>query len=619
MADRLNDLPTHDQNDRASDADGTAGRFAFLRRPAKPRKDQNDLAPPKAIEPDAPQYLPDTVARRAALTANVPWPSGADQTYHQVRAHFDPAYYVAMHDDLAQTHETFDLVRHYIRAGDAEGRSPNPHFSPRAYRRRYGDTLKDGTNAYHHWVTKGRNAGLIGHPMPRFKQMAKVLGMDPAACQEKLIALKNDVRARLEHGALGEMVQKAAAFDPLISRTWPRALRPNVQPFHTVEAAHRLLAIQALQDAAQFRRAKAVVCVDGPRAGSNSRLEGHVVHALAALYGGENVVFISLDDASAIPAHKYPQGVRLINVAALAGTLREDHRERVVLEFLRSLRAHAVFNVNSTVLWKLQTTYFKIMKTDVPVVGCFLCNDKSVFGTWGGFPAQHFYRHFANMKAVCTDSHALRSALIDQFMVPSDNQNRIHVLEAPVDPDIAVVPFPPAQGARPQLFWAGRLDRQKRLDLVYEIARQMPQLDIRIWGQTTADGPDPDIERPKNAILEGAYTRFEDLPLAQADAWLYTSEWDGVPSILLEAAMTGLPIIGSLVGGTGEVLKEGLSWPVSPIDDVSVYVAAINNILADPESARKKARSLRRLLAAQRTQSHYQNLVASVMEGVDHA
>lgn len=580
-------------------------------------EDDNDLAAPRPHLVDADWHLPDAMARRVEAFKEVPWPKGASTIYRDVRPHFDPLYYVTTHYDMAQTPDDFDLVRHYVRAGDKEGRSPNPHFSSGAYRRRYGKELKDGTNLFHHWITEGRRKGMIAHAMPQFEKVAELLGMDPATCQEKLIARKNDVRARLEHGALGEMASKAAEIEPLVSRTWRQALQPNVQPFHRVESAQRLIAIHALQEAAEFKRAKAVVCVGGPRWGSNRRLEGHVTHALAAEYGAENIIFMSLDQEGELPEHKYPEGVRCIDAASLTKILKEDKKQRVVLEFLRSLRADAVFNVNSATLWKMQSEFGPIMKNDVPVVGCFFCNDKSIYGTWGGYPASQFYRQFPNMKAVCTDSHFLREGLIDQFYVPADQQDRVHVLEAPVNPGQVMAPAEAPNHERPQLFWAGRLDLQKRLDVVYEVARQMPHVDIRMWGQAIANGPDPKKDQPENVILEGAYDRFEDLPFDEADAWFYTSEWDGVPSQLLEVAMTGLPLVGSLVGGTGEVLHADLSWPIAPCDDVAAYVAAIQEVLDDPEAARAKAGSLRDRLAEQRTEAQYQAQVRAVMEGAN--
>ena len=94
---------------------------------------------------------------------------------------------------------------------------------------------------------------------------------------------------------------------------------------------------------------------------------------------------------------------------------------------------------------------------------------------------------------------------------------------------------------------------------------------------------------PDNAVLAGPYAHFSDLDLGEADVWLYTSRWDGVPSQLLEVAMTGVPLVASEVGGIGEVLGEDDAWPVSDAEDPDAYVAAIRAVLADPESGRERA------------------------------
>jgi glycogen(starch) synthase len=78
-----------------------------------------------------------------------------------------------------------------------------------------------------------------------------------------------------------------------------------------------------------------------------------------------------------------------------------------------------------------------------------------------------------------------------------------------------------------------------------------------------------------------------------------------VPSLLLEVSMTGVPLVGSLAGGTGEVLREGLSWPVAPIDDIAGYEAGIRQVLADPAEARRRALELRAEMARQRTVARY--------------
>ncbi len=118
---------------------------------------------------------------------------------------------------------------------------------------------------------------------------------------------------------------------------------------------------------------------------------------------------------------------------------------------------------------------------------------------------------------------------------------------------------------------------------------------------------------PDNVHLRGTYADLGELDLGSADAWLYTSGWDGVPSQLLEVAMTGVPLVGSLVGGTGEVLHRDLSRPVEAIDDPAAYVEALREVLADPDGARDRALALRERLVHERTADRYAEAACALL------
>jgi glycosyltransferase involved in cell wall biosynthesis len=105
--------------------------------------------------------------------------------------------------------------------------------------------------------------------------------------------------------------------------------------------------------------------------------------------------------------------------------------------------------------------------------------------------------------------------------------------------------------------------------------------------------------------MQGRYRHISELPLDEADAWLYTSAWDGVPGQLLEVGMTGIPIVGTLVGGTGEILTPEQAWPIEESLGADDYVAALRSVLADPLEARRRAVDLRRRLLAERTEDAF--------------
>ena len=77
--------------------------------------------------------------------------------------------------------------------------------------------------------------------------------------------------------------------------------------------------------------------------------------------------------------------------------------------------------------------------------------------------------------------------------------------------------------------------------------------------------------------------------------------------------MTGIPLVGTLVGGPGEVLGADDAWPVPEAADATAYVRAINDVLADPIAARARAAALRERMLKTRTQDAFADVAARVL------
>lgn len=532
-------------------------------------------------------------------------PRGGAEDYDRICDDFDIAYYFACHHDIARA-PAVDPVRHYIDDGAREGRNPAPGFSTRHYCARYPEVGESGLNPFYHWLTIGRAHGYIAEGFADFEAMCAIIGRPPTEVQRRLTERRADLRARLEEGELGEMVARAAAFEPLIAQAWTEALQIKLPPFHSDDMASRVVAMHRLLEAAGFRRARIVIAVNRPRWGGGRRMEGHIAHALTGRCAPDEIVIVNTDGDGTLPPGRFPAGCRHVDMAGVVAGLTPDVRQRLLVEFLRALRPAAVFNVNSRLLWDALTPYGKALAATTPIHACLFCNEQTPFGHWTGYPARFFYRHFDVLAGVCCDSHALAEALCRQFQLPPAWQERIAVLEAPVDAAQPPAPPPPATpGRRAQIFWAGRFDRQKRVDLVHEVARRLPEVDFRLWGEAVLQAGPPLPPAPDNVATEGPYASFADLPLGDCDLWLYTAQWDGVPSLLLEVAMAAVPLVGSIAGGTGEILREGLSQPVHDIEDIDAYVAGIRAVLQNPAAARDRALRLREVLAERRTQAAY--------------
>lgn len=571
------------------------------------RNDWQMPDPTARTDTNTPQYgafFADRVARAVSRKGAVP--DGKQAQYDRVKQVFDHAFYLSQNPDILKL-EDVDPVAHYVRAARNDPRDPAPWFGTRAYMSRYEDVAKSDENPLDHWLTTGRVKGYVPQPMDGFAELAQVLGMSEMEAFAHYYARYTDLRKRLTGGTLGEMVRKAADHDPLVEQAWSQALRVRIPPFQTDVAAGRTGAIWRLIKACGATRAKHVICVNRARFGGAPRIEGHIARSLADEFGAENVIVMTTDKPGEMPEGKFPDGVRVIDFAALATEIRgSGGRRRILAEFLRALAPDAVYNINSRRLWETMEPYGVALATSMRLYAILLCNERDPMGYQAGYPLRRVYRHFDELAGIFTDSHFLADDLTQRYAIPS---GKVRVLSNPVDPTI---PLSAGPSGRPQVFWAGRFDAQKRVDLVYEIAAAMPDIDFRLWGEVVMGGGAPLPEWPPNLTLEGTYRTFTDLPLNQAHAWLYTSGWDGVPTILLEVAMTGIPLIGSDVGGTGEVLQSGLSRSLSEGASVGQWVHEIRATLADPE-ARCKAAQLREALIRTRTRDAHRAILRDAL------
>ena len=537
---------------------------------------------------------------------------GSDPDYDLLYDHFDVLHYLLSAPRLMDR-PRLDLLEHFLRFGEETGLSPDPDFSMPAYLDRNPERARGSERSpYLAWLKSGRDDGEIADPAPGIEKLAAMLGMEPQHVVDEVVERRRDLTERIRTGTLGEMFAKATEVEPLIGECWPEITRPKLVPMTIPLVVDELAAIHRAHDAAGFEPARLVLVINRARWGAGRRMEGHLAHALAAYVRPEDVVVIYTDDSTTGPADRFPDGVREIDFARIVADLPEMQAEHALVSFVRTLHADAVVNINSKLLYRAMRTYGKALAATERVFLCFFCNEQTAMGTWRGWSLRTFYRAFGDVAGVITDSHHLRDELVETHRVPEKHRSRLHVFSAPVDPALPLVTSPRTDAARrPQVFWAGRWDRQKRIGLVVQLAQRMPEVDFRMWGEPVMGGGPR--ATPPNVSIEGRYDHFSKLPLNEADLWLYTSGWDGVPSQLLEVAMTGIPIVGTLVGGTGEILVDTESWPIPEGEGVDAYERAIRAVLADPEQARKGARELRRRMERDRTAAAFGQHAAEVL------
>ncbi len=175
------------------------------------------------------------------------------------------------------------------------------------------------------------------------------------------------------------------------------------------------------------------------------------------------------------------------------------------------------------------------------------------------------------------------------------------VLTPAVDAGLAAEASAPASDGKKVVLAVGRLVPRKGFD---RLIRLLPELraacgDVALV--IAGAGPEEGRLR-KEAVLSGvaAHVEFVIAPDRSALAALYRSahvfalparaskdDLEGFGIVLLEAALFGLPVVASRVGGIPEAVAEGETGLLADPDAESELFEALKRLLSDPEAARR--------------------------------
>jgi glycosyltransferase involved in cell wall biosynthesis len=135
-----------------------------------------------------------------------------------------------------------------------------------------------------------------------------------------------------------------------------------------------------------------------------------------------------------------------------------------------------------------------------------------------------------------------------------------------------------ALGLGGEFVWlaAGRLMWKKNYSLLLRAMERQSRAALLIAGA----GPDEDALRataPANARFLGARTDLPELMNA-ADAFVLSSDVEGLPMVLLEAGASGLPCVATRVGGVAEAMLDGHTGYLVPPGDADALGAAMTRM-----------------------------------------
>ena len=219
-------------------------------------------------------------------------------------------------------------------------------------------------------------------------------------------------------------------------------------------------------------------------------------------------------------------------------------------------------------------------------------------GEYIGYTVQELPKAYVPGDIVTTDNLESKNLWVNQYGFLSDD---ILVHSQLFDiPEQSMAAPSTKDGIK--ILWAAHIRPEKNPEIIPKIAAALKNdhIEIDCYGLFNSDNweneNNPLVTNLPNLHYKGPYNDFfNDIQPSNYDLFLYTSHADGTPNVILEAALAGLPIISSAIGGIPDATR-GKAYLIQDSSSVDQFVDAIKYTIAHlPESA-KQAQQLQKEL-----------------------
>ena len=318
---------------------------------------------------------------------------------------------------------------------------------------------------------------------------------------------------------------------------------------------------------------------------------------------------------------RLPTGANHVDLYNRFPDFTEDQRQILTLRIIQNMAPHGRLHIKGSIFSERFFLRFgDLLKHMSPIVYRF-CDGRIEHGGRTFIDAGQFAfisTAIPNIQTlICDNAHI--AAFDQQRIGASPEQWQVLYARMPTTKQVTHKEIK-ASGKSRRIIWASRIDQQKRPSLLLEIARllqkYLPDMYIDVYGNFIIDndGLREEIISEPNIKFHGGFQNFQQLDATHSFCFLYTSSFDGLPNVLLEAAASGIPLIAPNVGGVSEFVKDshtGMLLDCSGQDDedAELYIQAINILLKDKKLRLNLCKEAQILLEKQHAPSYYQQQI----------
>jgi len=190
------------------------------------------------------------------------------------------------------------------------------------------------------------------------------------------------------------------------------------------------------------------------------------------------------------------------------------------------------------------------------------------------------------VSCVIAISEAVRRFCVDRVGLPAGKVEVVHYgLDSPPRP---WAENPPLELGGPLLLAVCRLEAQKGLETAVRALPELPGTTLLVLGE----GPDraaleslaSSLGVRDRVVLPGRVGDVSSL-YERADVVVHPARWEGFGLAMLEAMLAARPVVAARAGSAPELVDDGRTGLLVPVDDSAALARAVSSLLGDPEHA----------------------------------
>ncbi|KWE97552.1 glycosyltransferase [Burkholderia ubonensis] len=333
--------------------------------------------------------------------------------------------------------------------------------------------------------------------------------------------------------------------------------------------------------------------------------------AVRELHPQQHVLLVVADRSHVDERVVQIDGVHVVVLREFTGDDSYEQKQSLLYDMILAIKPAVFHNINSEVGWNIIIESGEHLKRVAKLFACIFAFQFAEDGKGKTGYATYFLQPgLPALTALLSDNQRFVTDARIEYQL-GDQGAKLHTIYNPSRAsagnwraaalDRIANRNDELSGKRPAFLWAGRLDKEKRVDLLVALVKTCPHIDFYVYGQSVVDSGEQLPNLP-NFHLKGAFTSPADLVADRSyTGFIFTSKWEGMPNILLEIGALGVPIVAPAVGGVGELITDATGYLLPENPTADDYRVAIEAMIADPATTEARTRALLDLIETRHT------------------